>query len=379
MPAPYAFRISPHLKSDNAERLRKEVRAFLREIPFTVSDLSNGFNPKFSQALGLRGWLGLTWPRRYGGHERTGIERYVLLEELLAAGAPVAAHWIAERQSGPLLLKFGTEEQKQRYLPRIAMGELYVCIGMSEADVGSDLASIRVTALRDRDEYVINGTKLWTSHAHRSHAILLFCRTDPGARKQQGTSQLLVDLKTPGITVRPIRDLVGEAHFNEVSFTDVRVPTSSLVGVEGDGWKQVMSELDLERSGPERFFSSFPLLITAMDALKATSDARAPQLVGRLASHLAILRHLSRSVAAMIENGEDPSVVSAMVKDLGAQHEQEVPEVLRELLEVELDPRSTDVLNAMLARATMIAPSYSLRGGTREILRGIIARSLGLR
>ena len=159
----------------------------------------------------------MTWPKQYGGHERSSLERYVVLEELLAAGAPVGAHWVADRQSGPLILRFGTEEQRQRFLPPITRGEIYFCIGMSEPDSGSDLASIRTRAERCEGGWKVNGTKIWTSNAHLSplhdHAV-----PHPGraGQKHEGLTQFLVDLKTPGVTIRPDHDLAGEHHFNEV-------------------------------------------------------------------------------------------------------------------------------------------------------------------
>ena len=156
-----------------AEALRGEVREFLREHLGTPAAQRRahswgGFDRAFSRTMGARGWIGMTWPKRYGGHERTFLERYVVLEEMLAAGAPMGAHWIADRQSGPLLLRFGTEAQRQRFLPAITRGELAFAIGMSEPESGSDLASIRTRAVRADGGYVVNGTKVWTSNAHRS-------------------------------------------------------------------------------------------------------------------------------------------------------------------------------------------------------------------
>ena len=227
--------------------------------------------------MGQRGWIGMTWPKQHGGHERSFLERYVVLEEMLAAGAPVALHWIADRQSGPLILRVGTDEQK-KILPRIAAGEVFFCIGMSEPDVGSDLASVRTRAAKVQGGYLVNGTKVWTSFAHKSHYMILFCRTGPAEdRPSAACSQFLVDLhNTPGITIRPILALTGEHHFNEVVFTDAFLPDTALLGREGDGWNQVTSELAFERSGPERFLSSFRLFVELVRALgPEPSDAGA--------------------------------------------------------------------------------------------------------
>ncbi|QCG93366.1 acyl-CoA dehydrogenase [Azospirillum sp. TSA2s] len=368
----------------DVEGLRAEVRDFLAtelaaRKPRDRARSWSGFDADFSRKLGERGWIGMTWPKAYGGHERSALERYVVLEEMLAAGAPVAAHWIADRQSGPLLLKVGTEEQRQTILPRIAAGECFFCIGMSEPDSGSDLAAVRTRATPVEGGFRVTGTKLWTTYAHKSHYMILFCRTGSQEERQGGTSQLLVDLNTPGITIRPIADLSGEHHFNEVVFEDAFIPDSALIGRMGDGWNQVMGELAFERSGPERFLSSFTLLVEVVRALGDDPSDRAREAVGRLTAHLVTLRRLSRSVAGMLQNGENPALQAALVKDLGALVEQEIPEIVRGVVSVEPSLQADTELAAVLAHTILNAPAFSLRGGTREILRGIIARGLGLR
>src|SRR3954449_893330 len=284
--------LAPALPSEAAERVRAEVREFLAaELAagtFTthVDTWLSGVDPAFSRKLGRRGWLGMTWPRRYGGHERSAMERYAVTEELLAAGAPVAAHWIADRQSGPNLLRYGTEEQRQAILPRIAAGECYFVIGMSEPDSGSDLASIRTRAVRNGSgDWVVNGAKVWTSNAHHSHYGITLVRTSPAdpSDRHAGLSQLLVDLSLPGITVNPIRILDGGHHFNEVVFEDVVIPADMLLGAEGEGWHQVTAELAFERSGPERFLSTYPLI--AEFARRAQDPAQVATL-GRISARL---------------------------------------------------------------------------------------------
>ncbi|WP_395453814.1 acyl-CoA dehydrogenase family protein (plasmid) [Azospirillum melinis] len=368
----------------DVEDLRAEVRAFLAEElatrrPQDRSRSWSGFDAEFSRKVGQRGWIGMTWPKRYGGHERSALERYVVLEEMLAAGAPVAAHWFADRQSGPLLLKVGTEEQRRSILPRITAGECFFCIGMSEPDSGSDLAAVRTRAVPVDGGFVVNGTKLWTTYAHHAHYMILFCRTGSADDRHGGTSQFLVDLKTPGITIRPIADLAGEHHFNEVVFEDVFLPATSLLGQLGDGWNQVVGELAFERSGPERFLSSFTLLVELVRALGPSPSDHAAAAVGRLTAHLLVLRRLSRSVAGMLQMGENPALQASLVKDLGAIFEQEIPDIARQLVDAEPSQQSTRDFSAVLAHTILNVPSFSLRGGTREILRGIIARGLGLR
>jgi alkylation response protein AidB-like acyl-CoA dehydrogenase len=326
----------------------------------------------------------MTWPKRYGGHERSSLERYVVLEEMLAAGAPVGYHWVADRQSGPNILRNGTEAQRQTILPRIAAGECSFCIGMSEPDSGSDLAAARTRATQVQGGWLINGTKVWTSNAHAADYMILFCRT--GAKsdddRHAGASQFLVDMKAArgnGMTVRPIIDMRGSHHFNEVAIEDLLLPEDALLGQVGDGWKQVTAELAYERSGPDRFLSAFTLLIETLRSLGSNPSERAEIAIGRLTAHVLTLRRLSRSVAGMLQAGQDPALQAALVKDLGNVLEQETAEVVRLLADAEPDHGADEPYVAVLAHLIMSAPSFSLRGGTREILRGIIARGLGLR
>lgn len=381
----FRFEFSRVVATDAMEALRDEVREFLRtEIgdrrPADRALSWAGYDAQFSRKMGERGWLGMTWPKQYGGHERSSLERYVVLEEMLAAGAPVSAHWIADRQTGPLILRVGTEEQKNRFLPGIARGEIFFCAGLSEPDTGSDLSSARTRATATSDGYVVNGTKIWNTNGHRSAFMVLFCRTSPpdGQKRHTGFSQFVVDMSLPGIEVRPIIDMAGEHHLNEVHFNDVLLPKDALLGEEGSGWAQVMSELAHERSGPERFLSSFPLLTELARRLGREPSPEAAALLGKLSGQIAIMRQMSLSVASMLQNGQDPTVEAAIVKDLGALLEQTIVEGARLIAPTEPDFGGDDY-SASLAVTMLAAPSFSLRGGAREILRGIIARGLDLR
>jgi len=363
--------------------VRAEIRDFLRKDPATAkprADSWSCFDAAFSGRLGRAGFIGMTWPKQYGGGERSSLERYVVVEELLAAGAPSAAHWIADRQTGPQLLKFGTEDQKKQLLPAIARGECYCSIGMSEPDSGSDLASVRTRAVRKGDKWIINGRKIWTSYAHQSHYLLMICRTsdDPAAR-QQGLSQLLVPLNASGLTIRPIINMAGAHDFNELLFEDVEVPADSLMGKEGQGWNQVISELAFERSGPERFLSSFVLLEAFAERVRREPSAEAATLIGSLISRLVPLRGMSMAIAAQLGRGESPNFEAALVKENGSLFEQDLSEKILGEIVPEADPTSDDKFKRLLAEAVLHGPSFSIRGGTREILRGIIARDLGLR
>lgn len=371
------------------ESLRLEVRAFARRY---VADMAPdvrarswmGFDASFSRLLAGRGWVGLTLPKEYGGQARGHFARFVVVEELLAAGAPVSAHWIADRQSGPLIAKYGTDAQKQFYLPKICRAEAFFCIGMSEPNAGSDLASVGTRAERTASGWRLNGRKIWTTNALRSHYMIALVRTSgTTADRQKGLSQIIVDLKLPGVTIRPIRDLAGDAHFSEIFFDDVELADDALIGAEGAGWEQVTAELAFERSGPERLYSSIVLLEVWIDMLRRRSHlgvkVASVVLLGRLACHLAVLREMSISITDKLSRGESPVVEAALVKDLGTELEQAVPTLIADALAATPDQDVEAPLAKTLAYVSQVAPTFSLRGGTREILRGMIARGLGLR
>ncbi|WP_067487674.1 acyl-CoA dehydrogenase family protein [Actinomadura hibisca] len=359
--------------------LRARVRGFLADEPFTprCDCWLTGADPAFSRRLGEQGWLGMTLPARYGGHGRSPLERFVVIEELLAAGAPVGAHWISDRQVGPSILANGTEEQRQEFLPAIARGECFFAIGMSEPDSGSDLASVRTRAERVPGGWRLHGTKVWTSGAHLAHAILVLARSaSAGDDRHAGLSQFIVPLPAEGVTVRPILAMTGGHHFNEVVFDGAFVPDAMVLGQIGDGWRQVTAELAYERSGPERLLSTF-LLIRLL--AERADEAGARNAVGGLLARLWALRQASLGVAGALAQGRTPDLPAALVKDLGTRFEREVVETVRRHTAVEPDPGSADPLARALAEAVAQTPGFTLRGGTNEILRGIVARGLGVR
>jgi len=379
-----AFKFPPFDLPPEATALRSEVRTFLSE---TISDLGaaerarswSGNSRPFSLALGGRGWIGMTWPRKYGGHERSFAERYVVIEELLAAGAPVGVHWVADRQSGPLLLRFGTEEQRRTLLPGIARGELCFCIGMSEPNVGSDLASVRTRARRVEGGFIVNGQKIWTSNAHIADFMIALVRTGDGDTRHAGLSQLIIDMKSAGLAVRPIANLTGETHFNEVYLEDVFVAENRLIGEEGGGWSQVNAELAFERSGPERYLSSLRIFLEFLRTVGEKASEAERALIGRLTAEIWTLRQMSLSIAGLLAANENPASDAAIVKDLGTALEQEMPRAIQALARDDVDLTDSNPFEETLAYLLQVAPSFSLRGGTREILRGLIARELGLR
>jgi len=377
------FRFDPVELPPEAQTLRAEVRQFIKEHEHVMGFSRGEHNREFSRAMGKRGWIGMTWPKQYGGHERSAFERYVMIEEMLVAGAPLSAHYTGDRQSGPNLLRFGTEAQKQFFLPKIAAGELTFCIGMSEPNSGSDLAGTRTRAVKVDGGYRINGTKLWTSNAHNSDYAILFCKMAQAGQaetdRHAGATQFLLDLKSPGIEIRPVINLLDEHHFNEIFLTDVFVPDNLLLGKEGNGWNQVTSELAFERSAPDRFLVLFQMLCQMIRSAGPDPDKATAAALGKLISQLATLRSMSVSIAGMLHEGLQPNNESAVVKDLGTRYEQDIPVVARQLFPTEPELEAIDLYTSMIARSTMNAPRFSIQGGTREILRGIIARGLGLR
>lgn len=381
------FRFNPLQIPAELEPLRQEVRAFLLEAKqewsgWKVGHSWTGFDREFSLEVGKRGWIGMTWPKQYGGHDRSSLERYVVVEEMLAVGAPLGSHWFGDRQSGPLLLRLGTEEQRQRLLPSIVKGEISFCIGLSEPDSGSDLASIRSKAIKVDGGYRLSGRKIWTTNAHLSEYMIGLFRTGAGTSKikHEGLSQFLIDMSSSGIEIRPIADLTGEGHFNEIVFDDVFVPDNMIVGQEGNGWVQATSELTFERSQPDRFLSCYPLLPLTIDALnQQTNDRLSARQIGQSVADLIVLREMSLSVLGQLDEGKTPSQEAALVKDLGNSYEQRMPTLVRELLDSPGIVERGDMLSELQGYLTQSVPSFSLRGGTREILRGIIAKGLGLK
>jgi 3-oxocholest-4-en-26-oyl-CoA dehydrogenase alpha subunit len=372
------------------EAFRQDMRAFLKqecpEPPAIPEDgWIIGFDKAFSQKLGARGWIGLTWPREYGGQGRSYLDRLILTEELLRHGAPVAAHWIGDRQMGPSILRYGTPEQKATLLPGIIAGDLVFCIGMSEPGAGSDLAGLQTRAVPDGDDYILSGQKIWTSFAHLADYCYLVARTNPDVPKHKGISEFIVDMHTPGITVKPIVDMTGAHHFNEVFFEQVRLPKSALVGEQDRGWYQIAAQLDYERSGIERLMSNYPLLQAICDYVKETGLNQRETIRQRLAQlHIEFTmgKFLVYKVAWWLSQGMVPNAAAAAAKAFCTEYEQRLAQTANELLGSygQLLPGSPHArLGGRAARAYLYAPAYTIQGGTSTILRNIVAmRGLGL-
>lgn len=361
--------------------LREEVRAFLAEEraqrSFKAAPNSWMIHDRaFSRRCAAAGFVGMIMPTAFGGRGRSIVERHVVFEELLAAGAPVAAHWIADRQSAPQILRHGSEALKQHVLPRIAAGDCTFAIGMSEPDVGSDLASVKTRAEAADGGWRLHGTKLWTSNAQRADYLIALCRTGaPEPTRHSNLTQFVVDLRGPGVCVRPIQNINGDEDFCEVHFDGYFVPASEVLGKPGEGWSLVMKELVAERSGPDRFLSTYPVLARALDGSRPVPD-RAAGEIGRLLVNLGALQAMSLSVATAAQSGHSPEIEAIIVKDAGTTFEQELPAVVRKALGIRPGRSTSDDVQDLLGTALLYAPSFSLRGGTREILRGIIARAV---
>lgn len=369
-------------------QLQAEVREFLAmELPRGSFEPGLGMNAaidrEFSAKVGAKGWLGMALPTAYGGHARSAVDRFVVTEELLRWGAPVGYHWVADRQSGPVIAKFGTEFQKQRFLPAVARGEVSFCIGMSEPDSGSDLASIVTSATRDGQGWLVNGRKIWTTGANQHDWIITLCRTTPPDQvsdRRQGLSQMIIDLRSPGVTATPIPFIDGSADFCDVTFDNVFVPDQFVLGEIGAGWSQNTSELSYERGGPDRWLSTYLVVEELLRLHSAAPSNLLPDSVldvlGDAVAHYWILHQLSLSVARSIDKGGAPAVESALVKEMGTRFEQDVLTAVLATVDRAPNMVSESPFERLLVASALTAPSFTIRGGTNEILRSVAAKGL---
>ena len=328
----------------------------------------NGFSKEFAKELAARGWIGMTWPVEHGGGGRPPIDRLIVGEELIAAGAPIAAMWFADRQMGPTLIAFGRPDQQRELLPGILSGETTWCIGMSEPDAGSDLAALKTFGTRDGDEFVINGQKIWTSFGEVADYCYLICRTSTEGPPHEGISEIVVPMNTPGIEVRPITDMTTNRHFCEVWFTDVRVPVTNLVGAEGGAFKQTMRQLEHERGGIDRLVSNRALFTMAVERAD-TSDP----IVRQRVADLEIGYRVGRILVTREVLGQAPKGFSAATKCFCTEHEWRVAEFVASVF------GAAATIWSDVAHGLLYAPGYTIMGGTSNIMRNILGeRVLGL-
>jgi len=362
------------IKPDTPESLRAVTRRFLDAWRSEYGDFTRpdnwmrGFEPTFSRGLSELNLIGLSWPVAYGGRGLGNVARLAVTEELLRVGAPTGAHWIGDRQIGPAIIRHGNESLRSEFLPAIIASEYTFCLGMSEPEAGSDLASVRTRATQVDGGWTVNGRKVWTSGAHHATHLYLLARTADGAHKHEGLSEFLIGMESPGISVSAINDIAGEHHFNEVLLEDVFVPESRLLGVEGDGWRQVTEQLAFERGGPERFLSSYPVLVELLTAGPALTDGVRRDL-GELTARLSTLRQLAWRVADALDDGIAPTLDAATLKLLGNAFEHDVLSVAQRAYAIAGRTPGPRYFDALVA-----SPGFGIRGGAAEVLLSMIAR-----
>lgn len=378
------------------EALRNDVRTFLeqelREKRWkpACDAWIQGFDPDFTTRVAARGWIGLTWPKEYGGHERSFVDRLIVTEEMLRYGAPAALHWFADRQIGGGILRYGNEEQRREFLPRIIRGELYVGLGMSEPEAGSDLASLSTKAEEQDDCFLVNGQKTWTSGGSFINYIDLFARTDFTAPKHKGISEFLVPMNLPGISRVPMVDITGTEAWNDVFFDNVRVPKDCLIGERNKGFYHVVEELAYERGGMERLMGNYPLFDglrrfvaqTFKDGKPLSHEPRVRTLMTELEVEFEVGRLLMYKAASVMDEGRPPTVEASTSKVFGTTFEQRLANAAMEILGPYggLSASSPHAaVDGLAVHSYLASKGYSLQAGSTEVLKGIIAtRGLGL-
>lgn len=377
--------------TEEQKKFRQEVRDFLEEEirkgywEPTADSWIQSFNLEFTKKVAQKGWIGLTWPKEYGGQGRSYMDRLILTEEMLRYGAPAACHWFTDRQVGGSILTFGTEELQREFLPQIVKGEIYFGIGMSEPEAGSDLASLQTRASEDGGDYIINGQKTWTSCAHFSHYFYIMARTDPEAPKHRGISEFIIDATSPGITSIPMIDITGTEAWNDVFFDNVRVPKRYLIGEKNRGFYQLLHQLDYERSGMERLMGNYALfeaIIQFSRENKLSQDTLIRHKLAQLQIEFEIGRLLVYRVAVVMDEGRAPNWESTMSKAYCTDFEKRLASVAMETLGPYgqlMAGSKWCPIQGLAAHSYLGSKGYSLQGGTTEILKNILAtRGLGL-
>lgn len=374
-------------------QFRREVRDFLKEelSKGNFKTKSNGSFPdvgsaEFSRKLVSRGLIGITWPEKYGGGGRAYIDRAILMEELLRFQAPLMYHFFGERQIGPSLMHFGSEELKQEFLPKIVNAETSFCLGLSEPDAGSDLAAVLTTAKLDGDYYIINGQKTWTTRAHNADYIWVLAITDPEGPKYKNLSEIIVDIKLPGVTVRPLYNMIGVHCFNEVFFDNVKVHKRYLAGEKNRGFYQVLSQVDYERAGLERLMQNYPVLENLRIFIKEnnllSSDSLIRDQIATLETEFEVGKLLCYNVAWTIDQGIIPNKEAAISKCFCTNFEQKLGNLATNILGEygQVMPGYPEIpFNGDMAESYLWNPSVTIQGGTSEVLKGVIAtRGLGM-
>ncbi|MCZ7630305.1 MAG: acyl-CoA dehydrogenase family protein [Microthrixaceae bacterium] len=362
----------PPFIEDLSAQAKEVALAATVDRPLREDSWLIGTSREFSLELGSRGWLGMTWPTQWGGHERTPLERFAVFEALISHGAPIATSWFADRQIGPTLLQFGNDDQRRRWLPDIAAGRSAWCIGMSEPDAGSDVASIRTRATHTGSAsdapWRISGTKVWTSGATEADWCYLVARSDPDAPPHAGLSEFVLDMSSAGIEVRRITDATGNDHFCEVILDDVEVPAENLVGTPNGSFAQVMRQMEHERGGIDRLVSNRALYLDTRRVIDEPTELQRQEIArietGYRIGRLMVLREVM---------GQAPRGWSSITKTFCTEFEQRVASFCASVAGPDA------LLWNRVSRGVCYAPAYTLMGGTTQILRTIMSdRILGL-
>ena len=382
--------------SESEEKFREELTSWLnRELASRPgddednSDSSWDFNLVMRKKLAEKGWLTMAWPEEYGGQSASHMMQVIFSEEMSYNRAP-GRDVFGTRMMAPTLMIHGTEEQKKQFLPPVSRGDVQWCQGYSEPESGSDLASLQTRAVEAGDDFVVNGTKIWTSSAHRADHIMVLTRTDPDAPKHRGISFLLCDMNTPGITVNPIINMANDHGFNMVTFEDVRIPKKNLVGEQNRGWYVGATLLDFERSGVDYSAGAKRTLEELVDFAKknkknGTLIADDPVMRNRfadLAIEVEVSKLISYNIAWMQSQGLVPNKEASMGKVLGTELQQHVSYTGMQMLGMhgQLGPGSSHApLKGRIEHMYLTDVSQTIQAGTSEINRNIIAtRGLGL-
>ncbi len=382
------------------EGFRKEIREFIqKEAPKPPPGVSREealvanwqANQAWFKKLGERGWIAPAWPKEYGGAGMTVMQQFIFNEEMAINRAPRPLHMIIGLgMAGPTIIVHGTDEQKQKYLPGMLKGEDIWCQGYSEPGAGSDLAALSTRAVRDGDDYVINGQKIWTSIAHMAKYMILLARTDPDAPKHKGITYFLLDMKSPGVTVRPLINMAGSHEFNEVYFDNVRVPKENVLGEENRGWYVAVTTLDFERSSIGSAIGMTQAVEEIVDYARAHADESVstlrtnPMLRYELADRVVeteVARMLSYRVASLQSRGLIPNYEASLLKLYSTELNQRIARTGMKVLGLygQIRDREHSPNNGRWTQTFLRSVAYTIEGGTSEIQRNIVAqRGLGL-
>lgn len=372
---------------------REEVKEFL-DMELDKGSFSPGNNcfahqwsKEFSRKVAQKGWIGLAWQKEFGGQGRGYVDRTIMLEEMFRAGAPMAYHFMGDRQVGPGIIHYGSDYMKRQFLPEILAADVSFCLLFSEPDAGSDLANARTTAIEEGDHFIVNGQKVWTSNGHLADYGWALVKTEdsPGISRYKAFSEMIIKMKSSGITIKPIINMAGAHSFNEVYFDNVTVPKENLVGARGNGFKQIMTGLDYERSGIERLMQNHQTKKALFEYVKNTKKGGEPlsrdplvrEKIAKLEEEYEVARLFTYYVANLLDRGRIPTFEAAMGKMVSTLYEARLADMATRIIGLAalLMPGSREApFDGLVCDDYLWSPSYTLQGGSVEVLKNIIAR-----